>query len=116
MAAIPWNPIYLVRKSFYAPMRRVLLSNTLPHAIRLQGLNPAEFVALPPRVTWDDVMEVHDSLKYSTLCVRPSILVPIRALDIVYYSPCRHILIGNILMKFHDTTFEVESHEEVLLS
>jgi hypothetical protein len=116
MAAIPWNPVYVVRKSVLMPMRRVLLSNTLDHTIQLQRLNPVEFVALPPRVTWEDVKEVQDSLKYSKLCVRPSILIPVRALDIVYHSPCRHLLIGNILMKFHETTFEVESHEEVLLS
>jgi hypothetical protein len=109
MATIPWLPTYLIRHGA-TPLRKVYVSRTIEHARLLQQRNPLELVALPPRALWEEVSYIQ-GWWYPQLCANLSILTPIRAMDIVHHTPCRKLLIGNILMEFNETH---TSHERVL--
>lgn len=109
---IPLFPTKLLRYS-NAPLRRVLLSNTLTNALQLQKRHPFELVALPPMTQWERLNEENE-LWLPKLCARTSILYPFRSFDIIQYTDCRHMLVGNVLMRF-DEGRHIVGHERVIL-
>jgi hypothetical protein len=111
MSAIAWLPTYLIRHGS-VPLRKVHLSRSVEHAHLLQLRHPLELVALPPRTLWQEV-SYKEGWWYPQLCANLSILTPIRAMDIIHHTPCRKLLIGNVLLEFNETR-NVTSHECVL--
>lgn len=109
MSVIPLFPTWI---AYGRQLRRVYASDTLQHALQLQQHYPLEMVALPNYTHWKKID--CNKLWFPRICARVCFSHPVRAFDIVQYTPCSRLLVGNILIEFNDT-LKVASYEEVEL-
>ena len=95
------------------PLTYVYAARTIPHAILLQSKLPTSIIALPAHVSHHDVMRYELQLRFPFMCSRAGMMHPMRCLDILQYTPCRHLLIANVLVEFDKEMEKVVGHEQV---
>ncbi len=99
--------------TFGIPYRRVVyLSNSIEHAIELQSKScHMYFVALPSHIRWHEVQSKSHLLRFPNLCA--SFHMSLRPLDVLRYTNCDKLLLGNYLIHFASNKKSVEFHEIV---